>query len=226
MYWMDTKSEKTSAELKAENEMLRQGLFDDTLIKDVVENHGSVQCVQYIPKSFKKIFATSYDIAPEDHIRTLAAFQKWVDSSVSKTNNFPAKATVEDMKKSYLLAYELGCKGVTVFRDTSIAGQVLLTSKEKKAAAGRTQEELGVSTHKFRRTEPGLVRLKDEKAEGMAIYRNPSLNERNVEEGIGKDSSEPINGNGQPMKCPACGSELVKQESCTFCPVCGWGLCV
>ncbi len=194
-----------------ENEMLREGLFDDTLIKDIVDNHGSIQGVQYIPKSFKKIFATSYDIVPEDHIRTLAAFQKWVDSSVSKTNNFPAKATVEDMKKSYLLAYELGCKGVTVFRDTSIEGQVLVVGDGKS----KTKED-----------GSGLLRMKDEKAEGMAIYRAPTASGKILEEGSGKDSADPINGNGKPLKCPSCGSELVKQEGCTFCQVCGWGLCV
>ncbi len=195
-----------------EREMLRQGLFDDSLIKDIVDNHGSIKDIHYIPKQFKKIFATTYDITPEDHIRTLAAFSKWVDASVSKTNNFPAKATVEDMKKSYLLAYELGCKGVTVFRDTSIAEQVLVTPPLPLKEKSEEKE--------------GLIRLKDEKAEGMAIYRDPSLCERTVEEGIGNDSAEPMNGNGKSLKCPGCGAELVKQEGCTFCPVCGWGLCV
>ncbi len=194
-----------------EREMLRQGLFDDALIKDIVDNHGSVQPVHYIPKQFKKIFVTAYDITPEDHIRTLAIFSKWVDASVSKTNNFPAKATVEDMKKSYLLAYELGCKGVTVFRDTSIPGQVLVADREKQ----KPKEE-----------GAGLLRLKDEKAEGMAIYCDPSFRERTLEEATGKENAEPTNGNGKPIKCPVCGSDLAKQEGCTFCQVCGWGLCM
>jgi ribonucleoside-diphosphate reductase alpha chain len=72
------------------------------------------------------------DIRPEDHIRALAAFQKWTDSSISKTNNFPANATVDDMRESYLLAYKLGCKDVTVFRDTSIQDQVLVAPKKKE----------------------------------------------------------------------------------------------
>jgi ribonucleoside-diphosphate reductase alpha chain len=80
----------------------------------------------------KKIFVTALDIRPEDHIKALAAFQKWVDSSISKTNNFPADATVEQMKKTYLLAYKLGCKDVTVYRDSSIKGQVLVALQDKK----------------------------------------------------------------------------------------------
>jgi len=198
-----------------ERKMLIEGLFDDALIKDIVANKGSVQAVPYVPKIFKKIFVTSYDILPEDHIKTLAVFQKWVDSSVSKTNNFPAKATVDDIKKSYLLAYELGCKGVTVFRDTSISGQVLVA--EAKPLAEEEKEERG----------DGLVRLKDVKAEGMAIYRDPSVVGKNGENGNGsKDLSELESSVGRLTKCPSCGADLVNQEGCAFCPVCGWGLCL
>ncbi len=195
-----------------EREMLREGLFDEVLIKDIIGNRGSIRNVQYIPKSLKNVFVTSHDITPEDHIRTLASFQKWVDSSVSKTNNFPAKATVEDMKKSYLLAYELGCKGVTVFRDTSIADQVLVTGEEMKS---RSKED-----------EKGFIRLKDEKAEGMAIYHDPSFSGKNGDTINGNGVIDAEYSNGKPTKCPNCKSDLVNQEGCVFCPVCGWGLCV
>ncbi len=114
--------------------MQKEGLYDEELIKDVCTNNGSVQGIGYIPRELKKVFITAMDIKPEDHIRALAAIQKWTDSSVSKTNNFPANATVEDMKKSYLLAYELGCKDVTVFRDTSIKEQVLRVADKKRQA--------------------------------------------------------------------------------------------
>ncbi len=115
-----------------ERVMQEMGLYDDDLMRDIAVNKGSIQNVAYIPQKLKRTFVTAMDILPEDHIRSLAAFQKWVDSSISKTNNFPANATVEHMKKSYLLAYKLGCKDVTVFRDTSIQGQVLVAPGEKK----------------------------------------------------------------------------------------------
>ncbi len=115
-----------------EQAMKEEGLYDDELIKAISDNRGSIQGIKYVPEKLKKIFVTAMDMRPEDHIRALAAFQKWVDSSISKTNNFPADATVEDMKKSYLLAYKLGCKDVTVFRDTSIKQQVLSVPKPKK----------------------------------------------------------------------------------------------
>ena len=112
--------------------MTEEGLFGDDLLMDVNEHGGSIQRVTYIPDDLKRVYITAMDIRPEDHIRALAAFQKWTDSSISKTNNFPANATVDDMRASYLLAYRLGCKDVTVFRDTSIKGQVLVSPGKKQ----------------------------------------------------------------------------------------------
>ena len=107
-----------------ERAMTDEGLYDEVLLKDIAMNRGSIQGIRYIPPKMKKVFVTALDISPEDHIKALASFQKWVDSSISKTINLPATATVDDVKKIFLLAYKLGCKDVTVYRDTSIKGQV------------------------------------------------------------------------------------------------------
>ena len=128
-----------------EKVMTSQGLYDEELIRDISGAGGTVQAINYIPSNIKRAFVTAMDVNPEDHIRALAGFQKWVDSSISKTNNFPADATVDDMRESYLLAYKLGCKDVTVFRDTSIKGQVLVTpgktqSSENPTSTSKTTE--------------------------------------------------------------------------------------
>lgn len=108
------------------------GIYDESLLREITQERGSIQNIPYLPALIKKVFRVAYDLTPEDHVRALATFQKWVDSSISKTINFPADATVEDMKKSYLLAYRLGCKDVTVYRDSSIKDQVLSSPGEKK----------------------------------------------------------------------------------------------
>lgn len=76
-------------------------------------------------------FVTAQELTASDHVAMQAQIQKWVDNSISKTINMPEDATVEDVKRAYHLAHWLGCKGVTVYRDGSRAGQVLATKKEQ-----------------------------------------------------------------------------------------------
>lgn len=84
-----------------------------------------------IPDCIREIFKTAHEIAPMDHVKMQAAWQTHIDSAISKTINLPHDATVEDVKKVYLEAWKLGCKGITVYRDGSRPGQVLSTKKEE-----------------------------------------------------------------------------------------------
>jgi ribonucleoside-diphosphate reductase alpha chain len=91
---------------------------------------GSVQDIAGVPQDLKDLFVTALDTSPEQHVRIQAAFQKYTDNAVSKTVNLPASATVSDVLKVYSLAYDLGCKGVTVFRYGS-RSQVLYLGNEE-----------------------------------------------------------------------------------------------
>ncbi|XCH46264.1 vitamin B12-dependent ribonucleotide reductase [Thermodesulfovibrio sp. 3907-1M] len=109
-------------------EMEKLGLWSDALAEKIAET-GSIQEIKEIPEEIKKIFVTAHEISPSEHVRMQAAFQQYVDNAVSKTVNLPNHATEDDVREVYLLAYRLGCKGVTVYRDGSRQGQVIQKTK-------------------------------------------------------------------------------------------------
>lgn len=108
-----------------------RGFWSRELMERIAEV-GTIKDFEEIPQDIKAIFLTAHDITPSDHVRMQAAFQKYVDNAVSKTVNFPHNATPDDVREVYLLAYKLGCKGVTVYRDGSREEQVLSTGKTKR----------------------------------------------------------------------------------------------
>jgi ribonucleoside-diphosphate reductase alpha chain len=108
-----------------------RGFFSNDLLERISESN-SLKDFEEIPDDIKEFFITAHDITPEDHIRMQAAFQQYVDNAVSKTVNFPHNATVEDVENVYRLAYELDCKGVTVYRDGSRDEQVLSVKERAK----------------------------------------------------------------------------------------------
>ena len=118
----------------------KEGFYSQELMEQLAER-GSLQTID-APQWVKDVFRTSHDISPEWHVRMQAAFQKYTDNSVSKTINFPHDCTVDDVREGYMLAYELGCKGITVYRDGSKDGQVLSFAGSKEEEAPETPSHL------------------------------------------------------------------------------------
>ncbi len=114
--------------------------YSRSLIREIAHN-GSCMGIEEIPEKFRLYFESAHDITPHDHIEIQAAFQKHTDNAVSKTINFSHDATVEQVEKAYLSAYERGCKGVTIYRDGCRENQVLNIGKTDSKQPAATPEK-------------------------------------------------------------------------------------
>ncbi len=114
----------------------KRGIYTQELKAELIRK-GSAADIAGLPQDLKDLFVTALDIPPEQHIKIQAAFQKYTDNSVSKTVNLPESATVDDVLKVYNLAYDLGCKGVTVFRYGSRSQVLYLGNGETAAGCKR-----------------------------------------------------------------------------------------
>ncbi len=119
----------------------KEGFYSEELMKKIAQK-GSIQDIEEVPAKWRKIFVTALDMDYQDHIKMQAAFQKYVDNSVSKTVNFPYTATEEDVREAYLMAYKLGCKGITIYRTDSRKQQVLNIQGVKKEEPVPSSEKI------------------------------------------------------------------------------------
>jgi ribonucleoside-diphosphate reductase alpha chain len=125
--------------------MKAAGKYSDALMEKIAEC-GSVQGLDEVPEDLKRIFVTSMDVSPEDHIAIQAAFQRDIDNAVSKTINFPDNATKDSIRSAYLLAWNQGLKGITIYRSGSRPVQVLSLKKEReRAGAAETIMQMGTN---------------------------------------------------------------------------------
>ncbi|MEM0154855.1 MAG: vitamin B12-dependent ribonucleotide reductase [Methanothrix sp.] len=177
---------------------LQKNFYSDELMKKLA-GRVSIQDVEEIPKDVRELFVTAYDIAPEWHVKMQAAFQKYTDNAVSKTINFPSWATPQDIEKAYTLAYDLGCKGITVYRDSSKSVQVLQavdTKQNQKTISQMKEKHMGAK----------------EEAPVTMEYIRSSANSYTI-------SAK------EEAKCPECGNAMVAGEGCFTCPKCGYSKC-
>jgi ribonucleoside-diphosphate reductase alpha chain len=141
-----------------------EGWHSDELMQRIAEA-GHIHFDE-VPARWQRVFVTAHDVTPEWHIRMQAAFQDFTDSAISKTCNFPNAATEEDVEQIYRLAFELKCKGVTVYRDGARENQVLSTGQTAKKVTDQpapdVQRQLAEALGRLAEVEAELVRTKDQ----------------------------------------------------------------
>jgi len=177
-----------------EEELKKLGLHNEAIIKEI-EKNGSIQGIKEIPEESKRVFVTSMDISAEDHIKMQAAFQREVDNSISKTINFDNSATREDVKQGYLMAWEMGLKGCTVYRDGSRSEQVLNLHKEDKKEETKVQN--------FEEILPPPLPT-EENREHLSLNKKEIIHSK---------------------KCPECSNNIQIAEGCMLCLSCGFSAC-
>lgn len=182
-----------------EAELKNRGLYREDIIDEIIKK-GSLQHIEEIPQDMKEVYVTSMDIKASDHIRIQAAFQEHVDNSISKTINFPNHATQDDVREGYLLAWELGCKGCTVYREGSREEEVLLLRKDHKSEKQEIIEEDELSREEIAAAEP------------VATDRIHGTIKPN---GTGKKITH----------CPECNAKVQTGEGCVMCVSCGFSAC-
>ncbi len=128
-----------------QKDIMEHGIVDKKIFKEIAKT-GSIAHMSNIPLSLKRIYRTAHDIEPIWHILHQAVFQQWVDQGVSKTINMRAEVPPEEVYKAYMLAWKLGCKGITVYRDKSKSQQVIyfgVNSEEKSKGRNKTDSKNG-----------------------------------------------------------------------------------
>ena len=191
-----------------------EGLYTDEILEKIADNYGSLSGIDEIPQWMQEVFVTAMDIHWADHLMAQSVWQDWIGNAIAKTINMPYDVTAEDVKSSYLLAHELGLKGMTVYRDGSRHKQVLhMTSENAEKTFEVAPSEYMLSyiheniTNKYIKTQVGAslaLKVHDEEIKIEAPKQEEVPEER---------------------LCPTCKNNLVFVEGCSICIECGYSGC-
>ena len=200
---------------KIVEEVLKEnGLYSDELLEKIADNYGSLKGIPGIPQWMQDTFVTAMDIHWADHLMAQGVWQDWIGNAISKTINMPYDVTAEDVKSAYLLAHELGLKGITVYRDGSRHKQVLhMTSENAQKTFEVTPSEYITGYVTANLTNP-YVKSQVNAALALKVHDEEIVTEPQKQEEIPED-----------RLCPTCKNALVFVEGCSMCIDCGYSGC-
>jgi len=191
-----------------------EGIYTDEILEKIADNYGSLSGIDEIPQWMQDVFVTAMDIHWADHLMAQSVWQDWIGNAIAKTINMPYDVTAEDVKSSYLLAHELGLKGMTVYRDGSRHKQVLhMTSENAEKTFEVAPSEYMLSyiheniTNKYIKTQVGA---------SLAL----KIHDEEIKIESPKQEEVP-----EERLCPTCKNNLVFVEGCSICIECGYSGC-
>lgn len=200
---------------KIVEEVLKENdLYNDEILAKIADNYGSLKGIPEIPQWMQDVFVTAMDIHWADHLMAQGVWQDWIGNAIAKTINMPYDVTAEDVKSAYLLAHELGLKGITVYRDGSRHKQVLhMTSEnaEKTFDVLPSEHITGYVTANI--TNP-YIKSQVNAALALKVHDEEIVSETPKQEEVSED-----------RLCPTCKNSLVFVEGCSICIECGYSGC-
>ncbi len=197
-----------------EEVLKEEGLYTDEILEKIADNYGSLKGLDEIPQWMQDVFVTAMDIHWADHLMAQGVWQDWIGNAIAKTINMPYDVTVEDVKSAYLLAHEIGLKGMTVYRDGSRHKQVLHMTSDN-------------ATKTFEVTPSGYMTAFVTKHITNPYIKsqiNTSLALKVHDEEIQLESPK-LENVSEDKLCPTCKNNLIFVEGCSICIECGYSGC-
>lgn len=197
-----------------EDALKEEGLYTDEILEKIADNYGSLKGLDEIPQWMQDVFVTAMDIHWADHLMAQGVWQDWIGNAIAKTINMPYDVTVEDVKSAYLLAHEIGLKGMTVYRDGSRHKQVLhMTSDNATKTFEVTPSEYMTAFVTKNITNP-YIKSQVNASLALKVHDETIILETPKVEEISED-----------RLCHTCKNNLVFVEGCSICIECGYSGC-
>jgi ribonucleoside-diphosphate reductase alpha chain len=197
-----------------EETLKEHDLYNDEILEKIADNYGSLKGIPEIPQWMQDVYVTAMDIHWADHLMAQGVWQDWIGNAIAKTINMPYDVTAEDVKCAYLLAHELGLKGMTVYRDGSRHKQVLhMTSENAQKIFDVPPSDYMTAFVKENITNP-YIKSQVNAALALKVHDEEIKIEPQKQEEVSED-----------RLCPTCKNNLVFVEGCSICIECGYSGC-
>ena len=197
-----------------EEALKEEGLYTDEILEKIADNYGSLKGLDEIPQWMQDVFVTAMDIHWADHLMAQGVWQDWIGNAIAKTINMPYDVTVEDVKSAYLLAHEIGLKGMTVYRDGSRHKQVLHMTSENATKTFEVIPSEFMTAFVTKNITNSYIKSQVNASLVLKVHDEEITLEAPKVEEVSEDKL-----------CPTCKNNLVFVEGCSICIECGYSGC-